>query len=325
MVAGTQRREKALRRFIAWPILALLVTIVPTALIAPAHADEPPFYNVELIVFKNLDPGVMDAERWPTRPTLTAPSRFLSLGSLLSGAAATMGLPYQNYSALEPADLQLDEAVKRLEASRHYRILLHTGWRQPSADQKNGLPLWIDMTIPPGDAHSPAPPLTATADPSANSANTPLASNPPATAPNQSAGPIVAPGPATPNAALDQPRLEGTVQFYVSRYMHFEVHLAYLTSRPTRPDSPDGAPGGTAAADRQAMDLPANVSAAGMTAPNVSAEPARTPVVFQIDEQRRVRSGELHYFDHPGFGVLVQVTPYTPPDDSAAAPDNQGQ
>lgn len=318
MVAGTQRREKALRRFIAWPILALLVTVVPTALITPARADEPPFYNVELIVFKNLDPGVMDAERWPTQPTLTAPSRFLSLGSLLSGAAATMGLPYQNYSALAPADLQLDEAVKRLKASRHYRILLHTGWRQPPADQKDGLPLWIDMTIPPGDAHSPAPPVTASGDPSASAADGPLASNPPATAPNQSAGPVIAPGPATPNATVDQPRLEGTVQFYVSRYMHFEVHLAYLTSRPAQPDSPNGAPGDTAAADGQAMGLPANISATGMTAPNVSAQPARTPVVFQIDEERRVRSGELHYFDHPGFGVLVQVTPYTPPKGPAA-------
>jgi hypothetical protein len=28
-----------------------------------------------------------------------------------------------------------------------------------------------------------------------------------------------------------------------------------------------------------------------------------------LQEQRRLRSGELHYFDHPRFGLIVLVTP----------------
>jgi len=31
---------------------------------------------------------------------------------------------------------------------------------------------------------------------------------------------------------------------------------------------------------------------------------------FRLKEQRRMRSGELHYFDHPRFGVLALITPY---------------
>ena len=34
---------------------------------------------------------------------------------------------------------------------------------------------------------------------------------------------------------------------------------------------------------------------------------------FELIESRRMRSGELHYFDHPVFGMLVRVTPYQPP------------
>ena len=30
----------------------------------------------------------------------------------------------------------------------------------------------------------------------------------------------------------------------------------------------------------------------------------------RIKEQRQVKLREIHYFDHPLFGVLVQVTPY---------------
>lgn len=33
------------------------------------------------------------------------------------------------------------------------------------------------------------------------------------------------------------------------------------------------------------------------------------PVVYQINEQRRIKSQETNYFDHPRFGVLVRVMP----------------
>jgi hypothetical protein len=35
--------------------------------------------------------------------------------------------------------------------------------------------------------------------------------------------------------------------------------------------------------------------------------------VYALDETRRVRSGERHYFDHPMFGVIAEVTPYSAP------------
>lgn len=34
----------------------------------------------------------------------------------------------------------------------------------------------------------------------------------------------------------------------------------------------------------------------------------RTPVRFLIDEKRRVKLNETHYFDHPRFGAIVQVS-----------------
>jgi hypothetical protein len=32
--------------------------------------------------------------------------------------------------------------------------------------------------------------------------------------------------------------------------------------------------------------------------------------LYRLDETRRIRSGELHYFDNPRFGVIARVTPY---------------
>ena len=58
---------------------------------------------------------------------------------------------------------------------------------------------------------------------------------------------------------------------------------------------------------------------------------AANQALFELRESRRMRSGELHYFDHPVFGALVRVTPYQPPggeflqDQSAPAPADEAQ
>lgn len=41
---------------------------------------------------------------------------------------------------------------------------------------------------------------------------------------------------------------------------------------------------------------------------------AQDPGYMELREQRRMRSGELHYLDHPKFGVLARVDPIQPPD-----------
>lgn len=60
--------------------------------------------------------------------------------------------------------------------------------------------------------------------------------------------------------------LDGTVQFYVSRFLHADVNL-------------------------QLRDA------------------AMPEQAYRIVERRRVKSQEIHYFDHPHFGVLLLVTP----------------
>lgn len=69
-------------------------------------------------------------------------------------------------------------------------------------------------------------------------------------------------------------KLDGVFRFYLSRFLHVEMNLVLQ----------DGA----------------------------SPNPGETPV-YRLQEHRRVRTQELHYFDHPKFGVLVRVTPAAKP------------
>ncbi len=74
-------------------------------------------------------------------------------------------------------------------------------------------------------------------------------------------------------ASATSDELEGAIRFSMSRYLHLDVNLLF------RPNSPN--------------------------------DPA--PGVFRISEQRRVKSQETQYFDHPRFGALVRVMPVEKP------------
>jgi hypothetical protein len=76
-------------------------------------------------------------------------------------------------------------------------------------------------------------------------------------------------------------QLDGTVRLYLSRYLHVDMNLAF---------QPDAAAG----------------RAVGAQASGASDNPAT--ITFRINEQRRIKSQETNYFDHPKFGALLRVT-----------------
>jgi hypothetical protein len=69
-------------------------------------------------------------------------------------------------------------------------------------------------------------------------------------------------------------KLDGVFRFYLSRFLHVEMNLVLQ--------------GGAAANPGEEL-------------------------VYRLQEHRRVRTQELHYFDHPKFGALVRVTPAAKP------------
>ena len=79
---------------------------------------------------------------------------------------------------------------------------------------------------------------------------------------------------ASTNDGGERPAVQGTVQISLGRFLEVEVDLVY--SRPA---------GGEATAS--------------------DAAPSR----FRLASERRMRSRELHYLDHPLFGVLMWIAP----------------
>ncbi|MBL3589364.1 MAG: hypothetical protein JMN24_06160 [gamma proteobacterium endosymbiont of Lamellibrachia anaximandri] len=92
------------------------------------------------------------------------------------------------------------------------------------------------------------------------------------------------PRSSNPQATIDEPlKLEGTIRVGVKRYLHLDTDL--LLRRWETKD--------------------------GMTGNSLEFRPAfRT---FRMQSQRRMRSGEIHYLDHPIIGVLFLASRYELP------------
>lgn len=70
--------------------------------------------------------------------------------------------------------------------------------------------------------------------------------------------------------------LDGSLRFYLSRFLITELNLALRETRG----------GGTSGGDAE-----------------------QGPVTYRLNESRRIKVSETHYFDHPKFGALVRITP----------------
>lgn len=106
------------------PLFALLLAALLLGT-APASAQQgTPWYEIELIIFRQPEPKGLDAELHPVDPPAPQAEQVVSLRQPQSGAT----LPY---SMLSGGQLQLGGVYKSLEGSGHYQPLLHIGWRQP--------------------------------------------------------------------------------------------------------------------------------------------------------------------------------------------------
>ena len=90
--------------------------------------------------------------------------------------------------------------------------------------------------------------------------------------------------------------LKGDITLYLSRYLHMQFDLS-ISEPGSLPAANPGA----------ARDLSSPITVAALEDQGLAAMP-----VFRIDEKRRMRSGELHYIDHPNFAALARVTKVDP-------------
>ena len=100
-------------------------------------------------------------------------------------------------------------------------------------------------------------------------------------------------------------RLSGTLQVTLGRYLHFNATLWLeppATGRAIEPTS-----GSTIAMRRTDPEAEVHLSDGRLPPPQGPGDRAEAAPYLQLEQARTMRSGELHYLDHPRMGILVRI------------------
>lgn len=102
--------------------------------------------------------------------------------------------------------------------------------------------------------------------------------------------------------------LEGSVTLSVSRYLHLSTNLWFTEFAPRQDSGAILLPRKPRAPMPESTEEPMGFGPAPInTMPALQPAQVFASHVAPLKQERRMRSGELHYLDHPKFGVLIQV------------------
>lgn len=230
----------------------------------------------------------------PPTPVMAAPSPLQPVYAEgvegAAGAAAavpTVGAPPVTVPFSPPRPFvilpqgyrELSDKVAQMQRSGRYSILFHETWVQPVESEEASLPIVLDRS---GDSRQ-------------------------------------------------WPQLQGTIKPYLSRYLQLETNLwlntagEYLAGTWRMPPPPFG-PRSLIIEEEQVVDVASPGAAAGQAGtlqPAAGLEgtaaagmPAIAPTspfrhAVLLEQTRRMRSGEVHYIDHPMLGAIIKFTPVT--------------
>lgn len=247
-------------------------------------------FEIEMVVFARENGMNQSRETWPAAPRLDYSKRWVDFNTPSRGDPM---LP-----ALQPAPNQLNNKVAALQRDPGYKVLFHKTWRQVLQNERNAPAILISGGPQDGNHH----------------------------------------------------QLEGSVTLSVSRYLHLSTDLWFSewlpqTATPSFPMSQgadeQSAPQGiavptrpraavmAAAASEEPLELGGGNTRSEAAVFNNGSSFSDRPIsataaepmeklaarVAVLQEERRLRSGELHYIDHPKLGVLVEVRAVTPQDE----------
>lgn len=222
-----------------------------------AHAKEPKWYQIEVLLFAQQPEYQRSSELWLDRfqsnysnnpITLNPDAQSRQENNLEDGA----------FNSLSNSKRTLKSAAQRIKASADLRLLSHLAWRQPVLDRKQAQAILIK----------------------------------------------------TGKQFDSEFELEGTITISRGRYLHARTDLYFSEFEPMKSRQELD---WTVFEDDQ-LDFGQREWNADLNQQASTATQFVRSATANLKQSRRMRSEELHYIDHPLFGMLVQITPYSLPD-----------
>ncbi|EAS42391.1 hypothetical protein C9J48_14790 [Photobacterium profundum] len=270
-------------------------------------------FDVEVILFKrNINPEQVN-ESWPEQLKQVDMQGALSLED-------TAALKAKGVTILPSSQYALDAQYNKLKKHAGFTPLAHIAWRQGDQNQANAPKLYItagrdfsEQFLPDGrskkDVEQPTNAISIDSD-SNNDGITITADNSTSLLSNSNNN------ADTRSDSLYQ--LNGMLQVYVQHYLFLDANLdlrepsrrEVIMTKPLLEsivNEQNAMNVNTDTATENGIDVNSNVQIGHLqeVKKNIKVEEFLKP--YRLSQQRRMRSGEIHYLDNPLLGVIIQV------------------
>lgn len=248
-------------------------------------------YVVELIIFSNIQPD--DKELWLEKNTVLDVSA-LSLIENKDYDESHLPLPY---TLLNKKWLSMGDLWDRMRRSAGYHPILHISWYQPALDKQQAKNVYFYEGMRASiQAPSIGEMIASELDKEKiMNKDRPLLWDDALT------------DTLTPNylaymtnhtsSAEDPISIKGTARLLVGRYLHLNLDIIF---------SSDSPPATLAEKDAQKILLDFDL----LLSDEILKDEEDVTMLwyYQLKQQRKIRRNEIHYFDHPRFGVIAKVS-----------------
>ncbi|PSV44489.1 peptidoglycan binding protein CsiV [Photobacterium indicum] len=270
-------------------------------------------FDVEVILFKrNINPEQVN-ESWPEQLKQVDMQGALSLED-------TAALKAKGVTILPSSQYALDTQYNKLKKHAGFTPLAHIAWRQGDQNQANAPKLYItagrdfsEQFLPDGrskkDVEQPTNAISIDSD--TNNAGISVVTDNSTSLLSNSNNDVDA------DASSDSLyQLNGMLQVYVQHYLFLDANLdlrepsrrEVIMTKPLLESIVNEQNAmNTDTATENGIDVNSNVQIGHLqeVKKNIKVEEFLKP--YRLSQQRRMRSGEIHYLDNPLLGIIIQV------------------
>lgn len=184
--------------------LYLFLLLLP----ATIWAEDVRYFDIEIILYENLDTSTRSSEFWPSSVELKQEDEMVVLGKPFTGTLPKEYDRSLTFKLLPAKSLQLTEQATKIDKSESRRVLLHTAWRQPGMASDNAMTVYFKQDVP----------------------GTPVSIEELGGGASDTTS-----APSVPFITPEAGELEGMIKVVLSRYLHVSADIVF---RPTFEDGP---------------------------------------------------------------------------------------
>lgn len=272
-------------------------------------------FEIEMVVFSRESGMAQSQESWPATPRLAYDRHWVDFDSPSSTDSMV--------PALQAAPNQLNNKVAALNADPSYQVLFHKTWRQVLQEQRDAPAVLINGGALDGAHHQLEGSVTMSVSRYLHLSTdlwlsewlTPIENPRFSDTPEEfgrDTNALDIDSQASGIAVPAQPRTTVTMASQLAGDEPIDLMPAVAATQSQDygyTASSDPAEPASINSDFQVSDNPSNVLTAEQGENNRVVEPQEKLAarVAVLKEERRLRSGELHYIDHPKLGILIEV------------------